>query len=74
MEVARVFGELYEEGWRPRRTMIFASWDSEESGLIGSTNFGEDLGNYTFENWDEDTEIIAYVKLILIITLFVNVI
>lgn len=28
-------------GWRPRRTMIFASWDAEEFGLLGSTEWAE---------------------------------
>lgn len=41
MEAARGFGALLKSGWRPRRTMIFASWDAEEYGLIGSTEFAE---------------------------------
>lgn len=28
-------------GWRPRRTIIFASWDAEEFGLLGSTEWAE---------------------------------
>uniref|UniRef100_A0A674JTI1 Aminopeptidase NAALADL1 n=1 Tax=Terrapene triunguis TaxID=2587831 RepID=A0A674JTI1_9SAUR len=31
-----------EPGWRPRRTMIFASWDAEEFGLLGSTEWAEE--------------------------------
>uniref|UniRef100_A0A8C1N7R7 Aminopeptidase NAALADL1 n=1 Tax=Cyprinus carpio TaxID=7962 RepID=A0A8C1N7R7_CYPCA len=31
-----------EPGWRPRRTLIFASWDAEEFGLLGSTEWAED--------------------------------
>ncbi|RXM97441.1 Glutamate carboxypeptidase 2 [Acipenser ruthenus] len=31
-----------EPGWRPRRTIIFASWDAEEFGLLGSTEWAED--------------------------------
>ncbi|XP_053169108.1 glutamate carboxypeptidase 2-like isoform X2 [Hemicordylus capensis] len=31
-----------EPGWRPRRTVIFASWDAEEFGLIGSTEWAEE--------------------------------
>ncbi|KAI8371702.1 uncharacterized protein BYT42DRAFT_520161 [Radiomyces spectabilis] len=42
MEVARLLGSLYKEGWRPRRTIILASWDGEEYGLIGSTEWAED--------------------------------
>lgn len=33
--------ELLRLGWRPERTLIFASWDAEEEGLIGSTEWGE---------------------------------
>ena len=36
MEVVRSFGKLKNEGWRPRRTIIFASWAAEEYGLEGS--------------------------------------
>ena len=39
MECARVLGALVRTGWRPRRTIIFASWASEEYGLIGSTEW-----------------------------------
>jgi N-acetylated-alpha-linked acidic dipeptidase len=41
METARAFGELKRTGWRPRRTLIFASWDAEEFTLTGSTEWGE---------------------------------
>ena len=41
LEEARVFGELYKQGWRPRRTLIFAAWDGEEPGLLGSTEWVE---------------------------------
>ncbi|HEX5433918.1 MAG TPA: M28 family peptidase, partial [Candidatus Angelobacter sp.] len=33
--------KLLEQGWRPERTLVFASWDAEEEGLIGSTEWGE---------------------------------
>lgn len=33
-------------GWRPRRTIIFASWDAEEFGLLGSTEWAE-VDSYT---------------------------
>lgn len=36
MEVARSFGSLLKSGWRPRRTIVLASWAAEESGLEGS--------------------------------------
>ena len=41
LEVVRVFGELLEHGWRPLRTIEFASWDAEEYNLIGSTEHVE---------------------------------
>jgi len=41
METARAFGQLKQTGWRPRRTLIFASWDAEEFTLTGSTEWGE---------------------------------
>ena len=41
MEVARAFGVLKASGWRPRRTLVFASWDAEEFTLTGSTEWGE---------------------------------
>ena len=41
METARAFGELKRVGWKPRRTLVFASWDAEEFTLTGSTEWGE---------------------------------
>ncbi|XP_056417400.1 N-acetylated-alpha-linked acidic dipeptidase 2-like isoform X2 [Hyla sarda] len=41
-EVARSFGAKLRQGWRPRRTIIFASWDAEEFGLLGSTEWAEE--------------------------------
>ena len=41
METARAFGELKRNGWKPKRTIIFASWDAEEFTLTGSTEWGE---------------------------------
>ena len=41
METARAFGELKRRGWKPRRTLVFASWDAEEFTLTGSTEWGE---------------------------------
>ncbi|KAL4958295.1 hypothetical protein BDW69DRAFT_154645 [Aspergillus filifer] len=42
LELIRVFGELLTFGWRPLRTIEFASWDAEEYNLIGSTEHVED--------------------------------
>jgi N-acetylated-alpha-linked acidic dipeptidase len=41
MGEARAIGKLVEAGWRPRRTIIYASWDGEEPGLLGSTEWVE---------------------------------
>ncbi|XP_073664371.1 glutamate carboxypeptidase 2 isoform X2 [Tursiops truncatus] len=41
-EIVRSFGKLKKEGWRPRRTILFASWDAEEFGLLGSTEWAEE--------------------------------
>ena len=41
LEAVHGVGELLKSGWRPKRTLIFASWDAEEEGLIGSTEWGE---------------------------------
>jgi N-acetylated-alpha-linked acidic dipeptidase len=41
LEAARGIGELLKSGWRPRRTLVFGSWDGEEHGLIGSTEWAE---------------------------------
>src|SRR5215213_1628791 len=45
LEVARGFGELLKQGWKPRRTIIFCSWDAEEYGLVGSTEWAEELAD-----------------------------
>jgi N-acetylated-alpha-linked acidic dipeptidase len=42
LETVRGLGELLKQGWKPDRTIIFASWDAEEEGLIGSTEWGEE--------------------------------
>ncbi len=43
MAVARAMGDMIKKGWRPRRTILFVSWDGEEQGLLGSTEWVEDL-------------------------------
>jgi N-acetylated-alpha-linked acidic dipeptidase len=42
LELARVLGVLKKGGWRPRRTIVFAFWDAEEPGLVGSTEYAEE--------------------------------
>ncbi len=41
-EVVRSFGKALKKGWKPLRTIVFASWDGEEYGLIGSTEWVEE--------------------------------
>lgn len=41
LEAVHGVGALLKTGWRPKRTIVFASWDAEEEGLIGSTEFAE---------------------------------
>ena len=43
LEVARCLGQLAKEGYHPKRSIIFASWDAEEFGIIGSAEWVEDL-------------------------------
>ena len=41
LESVHGLGELLKSGWKPKRTIILGSWDAEEEGLIGSTEWGE---------------------------------
>jgi N-acetylated-alpha-linked acidic dipeptidase len=41
LESVHGVGALLRQGWRPKRTLIFANWDAEEEGLIGSTEWVE---------------------------------
>lgn len=41
LEVARGLGAALKAGWKPRRTILLASWDAEEYGLVGSTEWAE---------------------------------
>jgi len=41
LEEARSLGALAKKGWRPKRTIVYAAWDGEEPGLIGSTEWVE---------------------------------
>ncbi len=53
LESVHGLGELLRSGWKPKRTLILGSWDAEEEGLIGSTEWGE-------EHEDELKQAIAY--------------
>jgi hypothetical protein len=50
LETARAFGRLLKEGYRPRRTILFASWDAEEYTLTGSTEWGEQFSDELRKN------------------------
>jgi N-acetylated-alpha-linked acidic dipeptidase len=45
MEMTRAMGQLAKQGMRPRRTIVFCSWDGEEVGLTGSTEWGEQFAD-----------------------------
>ncbi len=45
MELTRALGQLAQQGMRPRRTIIVCSWDGEEVGLTGSTEWGEQFAD-----------------------------
>jgi len=42
LDEAKALGDLLKTGWKPKRTIVYCSWDGEEPGLIGSTEFAED--------------------------------
>jgi N-acetylated-alpha-linked acidic dipeptidase len=42
LESARAVAEAVKAGFRPKRTIVFATWDAEEWGLLGSTEYVED--------------------------------
>lgn len=42
LAVGRGLGQLLKQGWKPQRTIVLASWDAEEFGLIGSTEWAEE--------------------------------
>ncbi|KAG8988073.1 hypothetical protein FRB90_002974 [Tulasnella sp. 427] len=46
VEIVKGLGTLLKKGWKPLRTLVIASWDAEEPGLIGSTEFGEDFHDF----------------------------
>src|SRR5213075_2775378 len=41
LEEAKAIAELAKSGWKPRRSIIYAAWDGEEEGLLGSTEWAE---------------------------------
>jgi N-acetylated-alpha-linked acidic dipeptidase len=57
LELARNLNELVKQGYRPRRTIQFSSWDGEEYGLLGSTEWVEHHRTLTSRN------VVAYVNI-----------
>ncbi|CAG8973599.1 hypothetical protein HYALB_00009751 [Hymenoscyphus albidus] len=41
-ELTKAFGELLKTGWKPRRNIVICSWDAEEYGIVGSTEWVEE--------------------------------
>ena len=56
MEMTRAFGQLLKQGIRPRRTIVVCSWDGEEVGLTGSTEWGEQFAD------DLQKKLVAYIN------------
>ena len=56
LEMTRAFGAMLKQGIRPRRTLIFCSWDGEEVGLTGSTEWGEQFAD------ELRTNLVAYLN------------
>ncbi|XP_066977059.1 N-acetylated-alpha-linked acidic dipeptidase 2-like isoform X1 [Macrobrachium rosenbergii] len=42
IELVRSFGQLLEKGWRPRRSLVFASWGAGEYGFFGPWEWVEE--------------------------------
>ena len=42
---AKALGAMVRAGWKPARTIVYASWDGEEPGLLGSTEWVEEHAN-----------------------------
>lgn len=43
VELGRALGVLLSQGWQPKRNIVLCSWDAEEYGLLGSTEFVEEF-------------------------------
>jgi N-acetylated-alpha-linked acidic dipeptidase len=56
MEMTRALGDLKKQGMRPRRTIVVCSWDGEEIGLTGSTEWGEQFAD------ELRTKAVAYIN------------
>lgn len=56
IEMSRALGELKKQGTRPKRTIVICSWDGEEVGLTGSTEWGEQFAD------ELKTKAVAYIN------------
>jgi N-acetylated-alpha-linked acidic dipeptidase len=67
LEEARALGSLYQQGWRPKRTIIYAAWDGEEPGLLGSTEWvethAEELKAHAVAYLNSDTNSRGYLEI-----------
>lgn len=50
VEMSKAFGKLLATGWKPTRTIVLCSWDAEEYGLVGSTEWVEEHINWLAES------------------------
>ena len=59
LEEARALAELVKQGWRPKRTIVYAAWDGEEPALLGSTEWveahGDELAKYAVAYLNTDS-------------------
>lgn len=46
LETVHGIGELLKQGWKPKRRVVICSWDAEEEGLMGSTEWAEDHADH----------------------------
>ncbi len=53
---AQAIGKLVKQGFKPKRTILFASWDGEEPGLLGSTEWVE------YHRDEIDEKMVAYLN------------
>ncbi|TPX33918.1 hypothetical protein SmJEL517_g03382 [Synchytrium microbalum] len=57
LEMVRSLGAMVKSGWKPARTIVLASWDAEEYGLIGSTEYVEQYVKFVSK------EVVAYINM-----------
>ncbi|KXS97321.1 hypothetical protein AC578_10738 [Pseudocercospora eumusae] len=57
VELGRVLGKLVSQGWQPKRNIVLCSWDAEEYGLVGSTEWVEE-----YIPWIKDT-VVSYLNI-----------